>query len=263
MSHTIEPELAGPTPRRVRLRGGLGAGCGLWFIRLFILPHTLAGVFILGQAVWGTGLYFGIWLFGDEYPGAVTNKSARPGRQGKTVYALDYEYMVAGQLYTGRASVNAEEYQETAEGDRFSIRALESAPTSDPWARLPGQTPLWNVGGRWLIALFWNGILSVFLWHLYVRPWQMRRLVRRGRPAAGIVRGAWRTPGNKQTTYDLTYEYAVTVRLVGEPAVYTAKMTSGQSSASGAKPGDVVTVLYDPRTPARSLVYKYADYEAR
>ena len=257
--HPIEPELAGSTPRRVRYRTR-GAGCGLWFIRLFILPHTVAGVVLLGVALWSTGLYVGIWLFGDEYPGAVVKKSERRGSKGKWFYTVDYEYMVAGRLHTGQVSVNADEYRQVAEGDRFSVRALESAPDSEPWPRLPGQHPLANVGGKWLMALFWNGLLSLFVWGVYVRPWRLRQLIRWGRPTTGIVRTAefFHRKGSKW--HQLTYEYAAAADDGGELAVYTRKMSSPPALAAGAKSGDLVTVLYDPRKPRRSLIYKFSDY---
>src|SRR5262245_42386386 len=158
--HTVEPELTGPTPRATCYRDGWGAGCVLWFVRLFLLPHALAGVIILGMALWSTGLYLGIGLFGDEYEAAVVKKSERRGSKGKVFYSVEYEYMVAGRIHTGQVSVSAVEYQQVAEGDRFAVRALESAPTSEPWVRMPGQAPRPNVGGKWLVAVFWNGIMS-------------------------------------------------------------------------------------------------------
>lgn len=256
--HPIEPELAGPTPRRVRYHTR-GTGCGLWFVRLFILPHTIAGVVLVGVALWSTGVYLGVWLFGTEYPGAVVKKSERRGSKGKMSYTVEYEYMVAGRLHTAQVSVNADEYRQVAAGDQFAVRALESAPESGPWPRLPGQTPILDVAGMWLFALFWNGILSVFLWVVYLRPWRMRRLVRWGRPAPGIVRDTTMSVSKGTKTYHLTYEYAAADD-GGEPAVFTGKMACTQALAAGARPGDLVTVLYDPRKPRRSLIYQYADH---
>src|SRR4051794_9590097 len=110
-AYPTEPELAGPIPRAVRYRDGWAVGCGMWFVRLFILPHTLAGVFMLGLAVWSTAVYLGVWLFGEEYPGAVVQKVERPGSKGRTTYTVEYEYTVAGRVHTGRASLSQAEYQ--------------------------------------------------------------------------------------------------------------------------------------------------------
>jgi hypothetical protein len=54
--HVIEPELTGPTPRAVGYRDGCATGCGLWFLRLFTLPHTIIGIAVLCSALWSTGL---------------------------------------------------------------------------------------------------------------------------------------------------------------------------------------------------------------
>jgi hypothetical protein len=258
--HTIEPELTGPTPRPVRYRDGWATGCGLWFVRLFILPHTIAGVVVLATAIGSTGVYLGVWLFGTEYQGQVAKKSEQRGSKGRLNYNVEYVYMANGLLYIGRVSVNADEYQQVAEGDRFMVRALESAPHSDPWARLPGQAPLRDVGGKWFMALFWNCILSVFLWFLYVQPWQIRRLVRWGQATEGIVRSMSVVSGKGGKTYDLTYDYAAPGEEILGPTVYTRKMSSTRREAAAVIPGDLVTVLYDPDKPWRSVIYRLSDY---
>jgi hypothetical protein len=261
-THAIEPELTGPTPRRVRYRDGWATGCGLWFIRLFILPHTLIGIGILGAALGATGVYVGVLALGTDCQGAVVKKEERPGSKGKTYRYVDYEYMVAGRVHTGRVTMSEVDYEQVTVGDRFTVRALESAPQTDPWVRLPGQTPLADVGGKWLMALFWNGILSIFLWTVYVRPWQVRRLVRRGQPTEGIVRAATVSINKGTKSYHLTYEYAAPADDLLGPTLFTRKMTSTQKAAADVKVGDLVTVLYHPHKPRRSVIYKLTDYRA-
>jgi hypothetical protein len=257
--HPIEPELTVPTPRRVRYRDR-GTGCGLWFVRLFILPHTIIGAGALGAALTFTAMYLAVWLFGDEHPAGVVKRSEQRGSKGMH-HTIEYEYTVAGRPHAGRVSVNADQYRQIAEGDRFTVRALAAAPEARAWVRLPGQTPLLEVGAAWLVALFWNGVLSVFLWNVYLRPWRMRRLVRWGRPAPGIVRGQTVSTTKGTKLYHLTFEYAAADE-AGAAAVFTGKMASTQAAAASARAGDVVTVLYDRRKPGRSLIYKYADFRA-
>src|SRR4051794_10637986 len=141
-THAIEPELTGPTPRGVRYRDGWATGCGLWVVRLFLLPHTIIGIGALVVAMWSTGVYVGVLAFGTDCPGAVVRKTERPGSKGKTYRYVDYEYTANGRLYTGRVSVDADEYRQVNTGDRVTVRALESAPDTEPWPRLPGSTPL-------------------------------------------------------------------------------------------------------------------------
>ena len=214
-------------------------------------------------ALWSTGVYVGVLAFGTDYQGAVVQKTERPGSKGKTYRTVGYEYMANGRLSTGQVSVNADEYQDVAEGDRITVRALESAPDTDPWPGLPGSTPLRNLGGKWFFALFWNGIMSVAVWFLYVRPWRIRRLVRLGQPTEGIVRAATVSINKGSKSYHVTCEYAAPG---GDdlltPTVFTRKMTSTQKSAADVKLGDLVTVLYDPRKPRRRVIYTLTDYRA-
>jgi hypothetical protein len=261
-THAIEPELIAPTPRTVRYRDGWATGCGLWAVRLFLLPHTVIGLGALVVALWSAGVYVGVLALGTNYPGQVVKKEERPGSKGKTYRYVDYEYTADGRPYAGRLSVNADEYQQVAAGDRITVRALESAPDTDPWPGLPGSTPLRNLGGKWFFALFWNGIMSMAVWFIYVRPWQVRRLVRWGQPTEGIVRAATVSINKGTKSYHVTYEYAAPGDEDLLPTVFTRKMTSTQKSAANVKLGDLVTVLYDPRKPRRSVVYQLTDYRA-
>ena len=60
----------------------------------------------------------------------------------------------------------------------------------------------------------------------------------------------------------MTYEYAAPADDLLGPTLYTRKMTSTQTAAAATKPGDLVTVLYDPRKPKRSVIYRLTDYRA-
>jgi hypothetical protein len=261
-THAVEPELSAPTPRRVRYRDGFAAGCAVWFVRLFVLPHTIIGVGILGTALWATGVYVGVLAAGTDYQGAVVKKEERPASKGRTYRYVHYEYMVGGQLHTGQVTMSGADYEQVAVGDRFAVRALESAPETDPWVRLPGQTPVADVGGKWLMALFWNGVVSVFVWAVYVHPWRVRRLVRWGQPTEGIVRAVTVSINKNTKSYHVTYEYAAPGDDLLGPTLYTRKMTSTQKAAAATKVGDLVTVLYDPDRPKRSVIYRLTDYRA-
>jgi Protein of unknown function (DUF3592) len=262
-THAIEPELAAPTPRTVRYRDGWATGCGLWVVRLFLLPHTIIGIGALAAALWSTGVYVGVLAFGTDFQGQVVKKEERPGSKGKTYRYVHYEYMVDGRLHTGWVTVSGVDYEQVTAGDRFTVRALESAPDTDPWVGLPGQTPLSDLGGKWFFALFWNGVMSVAVWFIYVRPWQVRRLVRWGQPTEGIVRAATVSIHKGTKSYHVTCEYAAPADEdpLG-PTVFTRKMTCTQKSAADVKLGNLVTVLYDPHRPKRSVIYRLTDYRA-
>lgn len=160
---SIEPELNSPTPRRVGYRDGAKTGCGLWFIRLFLLPHTIIGIGFLSVAIGSTGLYVAVGLFGETYDGKVVKKETRKHKTGKTNYA-HYVFTADGREHTGEVSISEAGFAEIRESDAITVRALEAWPERGNWPRVPGHSPLRDIGAMWLAALFWNGIMSVFLW---------------------------------------------------------------------------------------------------
>src|SRR4051812_5374910 len=114
-THIFEPELNASTPRAVRFRDGFRTGCGIWFARLFILPHTVAGVFILWLAIIATVNYTRVWWFGDEQEGRITKKVQTKSKGGLN-YKFAYEYRVGAVTYTGEARTSEDRFGDVVEG---------------------------------------------------------------------------------------------------------------------------------------------------
>jgi hypothetical protein len=268
--HHFEPELAQPPPRPVQRRGGWQSGCGLWFLRLFLLPHTLAGVWLLAMATASTVLWVGVLLLGTEVAGNVVRKTEHRSRKGGVYREVEYSFLVDGVEYTGKVSPDADGYAALQEGQPITVRALPWAPGGGDsiggfgrrhWPRMPGCSPFWDVTWFWFIALFWNGILSVFLWQAYVRPWFQRRLLRHGLPATGVVLQA-RSGTNRGTRFlRVRYEYTPAPGDAGADRLYAGSVTATGPGFPAFEEGDELTVLYDPRRPRRSVPYRLADYE--
>src|SRR5262245_47325859 len=257
---TIEPELNQSVPRRATPReGGCAYGCALWPIRLFILPHTLAGAYVIFMALSRIVLCLGVWLAGTDVDGRIVRKIETRGKKGPH-YSAEYVYTFDRGEYTATVSMHADEWAATREGQTFNVRVLVPGPEGGHWPGVGNVSPLADVLGLCFIALFWNGILSVFLYHLYYRPWRHRWMVRRGHATQGIVREVQKWQ-NKGTNVRIKYEYAV---LPGEifGRVLTGSVTATGKEAEVMKVGDVVTVLYSPRRPRRSLLYALAMFKA-
>jgi hypothetical protein len=259
--HTFETELTSPPPRRVGYRGGAKMGCGLWFIRLFILPHTLVGIGLLCAACWYTGMYAAVSLLGEICDGKIVKKETRKHKSGQTHYA-HYVFTSDGNEYAGEVSVNEAGFAQINEGDAITVHALSAWPNQCHWPRVPGHSPLLTIGGVWAATLFWNGILSVFFWGAYLRPLRNRWLIRYGEPTQGIVREVKAYQGKGAASYRITYEYATPPRDGAESQLHTRKITSTSKEAANARAGELVTVLYYPQKPWRSLVYPYSEYRA-
>lgn len=262
--YALEPELNTPPPRTVRARGGWDYGCGLWAIRVFILPHTLAGVFLAFQAVSGIVLYLGVLFVGTEVDGRIAKKSETEGKKG-THYEVEYVFTLNGNDYADKSGLKAEDYAAINEGQRIPVRVLAIFPQSGHWPGIAGVSPISGVVSSCFGALLWNGILSVFLWYLYVRPWRQRQLVRFGVPVAGTVFEVTSTPAKSGKGYTIRYQYPLPI----DPETgdiernATGKIyIEPPKSAEDIHSGDVLTVLYDPRKPSRSILYHFSDYKA-
>src|SRR5437867_3035224 len=73
-----------PPPREVH--GGVG--CAIWFVRLFILPHMLVGIFLIARLVL-TALTA---VFGTDRVATVTKAYTSQTSKGGTIYHIDYHY---------------------------------------------------------------------------------------------------------------------------------------------------------------------------
>jgi hypothetical protein len=258
---SFEPELDQPIPRRVTPRpGGCAYGCVLWPVRLFILPHTLGGVFLIFLALSRIVLCLGVFIAGTDAEGRVVRKMQTQGKKGMH-YSVEYVYTVDQADYSATVSMDAEEYATIREGQTFNVRVFVPGIEGGHWPGVGNFSPLADVLGLCFMALFWNGILSVFLYHLYYRPWRHRWMVRRGLPAAGLVRQIerWTNKGTKMVR--VRYEYAVPPDGHSPGGVFSGKM-SGNEPKPGELGESIVTVLYDPRRPKRNLLYALADFKA-
>jgi hypothetical protein len=152
----------------------------LWFLRLFILPHTLAGIWFILMIPMSLA-----WAaFGRDEAAEVL--SVRTGTsKGKAYQYAKYRFMAGGDWREGevRVSNGFANAAEAALARRGDVAERVTVPVRwigvGRWAyheALPeGASVAWRVVRWWLIAAFWNGILSVFLYQAYVRPWRERR----------------------------------------------------------------------------------------
>src|SRR5262245_14186893 len=243
-----------PPPRRVRMR--VTAGCGLWFIRLFILPHTIVGLVMLG------GLFYlpAVWLFGTDAPARVTGLTTGTGKGRKVYYHVRYSYTVNGTDHDAQTSVSQSAYEALTVGQPFSVRVLPPFPKLVPLVRIPGGSSLGGYAFIPFVALFWNGILSLFLWAVYVEPWRMRRLLKYGHEAPGEVLAKEVRRGNKGgQRYFIRYCFRAPA--VDESGAFNPTLVAyeGESQVPPAEharlhEGDPVAVLYYPRKPRRNTL---------
>jgi Protein of unknown function (DUF3592) len=247
-----------------RVRTPFGQGCGLWGLRLFILPHTLIGAACLFVAMPGSV----IWAaFGTDHVARVQRVWTTRTSKGGTSYHADYIYdLPGGQRRTKDAGISAASYERlnrAAAGGRAAsagdgtirVRSIGAPPIFyDHVVESGGGGPWGVVGSIWLFGLFWNGVLSVFVHLAYIGPWRVRRLYRSGTPVEGRVISK-RVSRGKSTAYYVRYAYQT-----ADGDNFDREMTTSREHYEVASHGASVTVLYDPRKPRRSVVYEYGPH---
>jgi len=254
MTQTWNPGYLPPPPRRVRLFPG-ASRVDYWFGRIFILPHTLIGIGALGYL-----LFLLLWrIFGTDIPGVVTGTENSVSSKGHFSYSVKYEYAVGQDRKSGSAGVNEEVYERfhQQEKDRPRVTVHYFALGSYEHARLREGRSLWAEVGMiagW--AGFWNTVVGLALYQLWVVPLRLRWLYKHGEAAPGTLVGK-REKAGRSTTYYMTYTFRVNE---------TGELRQVESQAGNVpmwkmvKVGQPVIVLYARDNLKRSTVYELGGY---
>jgi len=261
----IDPALL-TRPRRVRRRSWTSA-LGRWFVRLFVLPHTIAGVVVAGMVIgWP------IWkVFGHVYTAQVTAAHVNTSRsKGKThtSYVVDYAFDLPGTRRTNHTSVTPQRFRELG-GDPSGRTPLEKPHYGTIQVRGVGVPSIYfyddAVEGNsssistWLFmivfATFWDGVVLALSWGLYVVPLRQRLLCRNGRVGFGVITAKY-ISGSKNKSHYLEYDFRTEGGLAGH-----GKMTvEGSDAYRNATVGENVIVLHPDGKVKPSLLYDYCNY---
>jgi hypothetical protein len=198
----MPPELQRPTPRSIRRRQGAWAGCGLIFVRLFILPHMIIGMCLLLMVP----ITITEMFFGKVQQGRIVGKWITSVK--RTNYHIRYAYDADGIHRTGERSCSRSQYDAIPDPARaqtpasIEIRSLTILGCHFHEALLAGESRWVKIAIFTLIALFWNGVMSVFIYMVWIAPWQEKRLYRWGTPVPGRIT-AKHTRSGKRISYYL------------------------------------------------------------
>jgi len=179
------PRIIAPKP--TRNAKALPTGCGALVFIFFILPHTLIGVFLIGQTLLTTAWFLG----GDDTIARVTHAWPNPGKKS-TSYEAAYVYKDGPSEFSNKETISKEFYDQLPASLKLPGPGRNSALVSETYpmtvrllsvgrfhhvAAIPpaGRSPLAQFLGLLLGTLFWNGLLSVFHYRLWIKPLRMRR----------------------------------------------------------------------------------------
>jgi hypothetical protein len=251
----MPPELRKAPPRRIRRRSGAGAGCVIIFGRLFILPHTIIGIGLLCMIP----LTFAKVFLGDVHQGRIVRTWTSSG-DDSTNYHLGYEYDADGVHRSGDRTCSRSKYNAIGDPRRtqlpIDVYSLNVLGWHTREALLPGESRWKRVGFYLLMALFWNGVVSVFVYMLWIAPWRVKQLYRWGLAVPGRIISKRTSSSDDSTTCYLDYEFI-------QPKLGRIQEKQSVSSErfAAANEGQLVTVLCHPRKRSPALIYEFGDFE--
>jgi hypothetical protein len=258
-----------PPPRTVGRRPGRRGLLG--HVPLVLRLLCVAGAGLLLVTLWLVASSWLIRLFGVTVPGEVTSTSA--GAKGARDGRVRFTYYVKEDEYSAEDSVDEETFDWLRAGTPVKVRVLPAWPRHPLLVEPAGHSG--RGGGVYLaFALLANAALAALVRASLREPLKQRALLRAGVATQGVVvskdGGSGRHP-----SWAVQYCYraprhgmaqATDEAGDGRPAVadkeWQVRMAVCWADFEAARVGAAVTVLYDPRQPARSLIYSFADYQA-
>jgi hypothetical protein len=224
--------------------------------RLFILPHTLVGLFLLLFAAPGSIIWA---IAGGDHTARVTRIWIERGHKGSTNYRVAFTYPLPTGPRQTNDTIDSDQFQRlnaTAPEQRtLQVRAINVGPIffDKP---IEGASGAWAyVAGVWFFTLFWCAITGVFVHFLYIQPYRQRLLYRSGEVTSGKIVSK-RTIRGKSTSYNLRYAFTLP-----DGRTFEKEMSTQRALWEKAQVDQPVTVLYSPAHPKRSIVYDYGPYE--
>jgi hypothetical protein len=245
-----------PPPRRVH--GGFVKMRSLWFARLFCLPHSLVGI-----GMFGYWFFLLSWLlFGWNLPGKLVGIAITHSKGGIR-YELRFQYKVEERVTTEVEDVSEDIYNHFS---GFELRRpLKNDVTIHYFAFGPlHYAGLCEAGSTWsrlglltIGVVFWNGLMSLFVYEIWIKPLRVRSLYKRGQAITGTLVSTRRAGSGHVPLGYASYEFEDPVSKQGvkcEMGIWNKKVLDTVA------PPKTVTILYDQSRPKRSAVYELGGY---
>jgi hypothetical protein len=232
-------ELAYARPRPVSMKGG-GVAVVVLIVGLLV-GSVVAGIFLSRSIRQRTEYDAKLATIGVEANATVTDVQRLSGKGRR--YRIAYSYSFGGRQYSARVTTSSRRASGLQEGAPLKVRFLPSDPERSfavDWQS--GPKPAWLI-----LAVPAGLILPVIV--LFFMMKRQRWLLEEGVPARAVVTAHTRTQHGKL----VHYEYAVSG---GGPM----KGKTGLMSRSP-EIGSVMTVLYDPDNPKKSVGYPMSLYK--
>jgi hypothetical protein len=252
---TESPAELGTAPRKIRRRRGRSV---LWF-QMLALPFI--GLFAFMSFYFSCAFTL-VALRGTSVATVTQRTASLPAivRQGVLVmkergpYTVTYTYVEGGREHTDQVRVKTdEEAKRLAVGSKLTIKCLHIAGLGNSMPVEPLGETLLEAAVSMLLAGT-GAVFAIFLFRMFfILPRRRRWLVQNGQAVAGRINV--KSPRLPNESYKrLGYEYTVGANRFSQVII------AHRSVYDGVEHGQVVTVLYDPRRPRRSVAHELAEF---
>ncbi len=205
-----------------------------------------------------------MWVFFAVEATGVVTKVKESQSKGKTYYSITYMYGTPCEMRIDSANVEREDYVRFSgllkgpeEARQVKLRYFHMVGPLHQARAIEYESAWGLVGFLVFFALFWNGVMSVFVYQMWVVPIRTRRLYEKGDVTTGRVTAKNTVRKGKGTAHRVAYTFTDPV---------TGEAVSGSVDAvldrfEQVKEGDAVTVLYRANKPRVNTVYELGGYE--
>jgi hypothetical protein len=232
-------ELAYARPRPVSLKFG---GIAVIVLMVGLLVGSVVAGVLLSRSISERTQYDAkLQLAGVESDAVITGVELISGKSRR--YRIAYTYDYGGRRYSARVTTSSRRAGELQAGAPIKVRFLPSDPEHS-------FAVDWESGPKpaWLIVLLPAGLIVPAIVLFFVMKRQ-RRLLEEGQPARAIVTGHTRTQHGKVVHYEYSVSGGGPVKGKSGPMHRTPEVDS------------VITVLYDPDNPRKSVAYPLSLYK--
>lgn len=234
-------------PRSIRRRKALGGG--IWAGRLIILPHTLIGMGLIVFVFVVLG-----WIMAGTDTRGLVIKKFEESDEGKAVYKVRYTFDAGDKAREDTTTLERAQWaaltESSPEADARSsvrVRYLRIGPWVYSNALGEGESVWGALGFAVVFAGFWNGIVFLFVYFLWIAPYRGRRLYKWGQAVPGVIVSIRNSRPRK-----VEYEF----ESAGQTCRGRMSVSDGNVSVN-----EAVTVLHKPGNPRKSVIYEYGQWE--
>src|SRR5882672_1078386 len=196
--------------------------------------------------------------FGDVHEGWIVKKWTTTDED--TSYHIAYQYDADGMHRSGERTCSRKLYSAINDPARnqalqsVEIRTLNLLGRHIHESILPDESRWGRIGFYLLFAVFWNGILSVFVYVMWLAPWREKHLYRWGTAVPGRIASKHIKSG-EDTSYYLDYEF-----IQPQFGVQRQKQSVTSDRFNQANEGQLVTVLCYPHKTSPTMIYEYGNF---